>query len=246
MSAAKGIAASTPPAAEPKETGFDSAKTAEILSRYEPGPQASALATGDPPPSRFVKGLLAKDLPADAVVFLAYALPRREAVWWGLRCLRSIAPPEPAPEIAAALSAVDTWVNEPTDQNRRAAMPAGVQKHMNAPRFVAAQDHRLAAHARGEIIAGFGDLALVPDKQPGPREQFFQFLGEDAVIDKDFATDNAALGIDEAVGWMRRGNGHGCSFPVIGLDPRRKLGRCCDRRNVLPGFGGKMSKERWL
>ena len=102
MSAAKGIAASTPPAAEPKETGFDSAKTAEILSRYEPGPQASALATGDPPPSRFVKGLLAKDLPADAVVFLAYALPRREAVWWGLRCLRSIAPPEPAPEIAAA------------------------------------------------------------------------------------------------------------------------------------------------
>ena len=68
---------------------------------------------------------------------------------------------------------------------------------MNPARFVAAQDHRLGAHARREVIAGFRDLALVPDKQPGAREEFFEFLGEDAVIDKDFAADDAALGIDE-------------------------------------------------
>ena len=71
---------------------------------------------------------------------------------------------------------------------------------MDMPHFVAAQDHRTRSHARGKIIAGFGDLALVPDKQPGPREQFFQFLGENAVIDEDFAADDAALGIDEAIG----------------------------------------------
>ena len=87
-------------------------------------------------------------------------------------------------------------------------MPAGIEEYVNPPRFVAAQDHRLRAHARGEIIAGARDLAFVPDKQPGAREQFFEFLGEDAVIDKDFAADDAALGIDEAVSI-----GHGGPVP---------------------------------
>ena len=39
---------------------------------------------------------------------------------------------------------------------------------------VAAQDHRLLAHARDEEVAGVGDLAFVPDEQPG--------AGEDALL----------------------------------------------------------------
>jgi hypothetical protein len=31
------------------------------------------------------------------------------------------------------------------------------------------------------------------------------------------------------------GGGHGGSLPMIDLDPRQKLGRCCERRNLLPG-----------
>src|SRR4051812_26463872 len=76
-------------------------------------------------------------------------------------------------------------------------MPAGVQEYMDLVLLVAAQDYRLSTHARRKVITGLGDLALVPDKQPGPREQFFKFLGEDVVIDEDFAADDAALGIDE-------------------------------------------------
>jgi hypothetical protein len=134
MNGAKGIAAGAKEAAAAAGvSAFDSTATAEILSRYEPSPQASGLLSGDAPPSRFLKTLLSKELFEDAIVFLAYALPRREAVWWGLRCVQSITPPEPAPEIAAALSAVDTWIADPTDPNRRAAMPAAEKATYGTP-----------------------------------------------------------------------------------------------------------------
>ena len=51
----------------------------------------------------------------------------------------------------------------------------------------------------------------MPDKQPGPREELFLFVGEEPLIDEDFAADDAALGIDQtdrlgssAVPWALR------------------------------------------
>lgn len=96
----------------------------EILERYEPSDQAAALATDGTPPDRFLDRLIAEELVEDALSFLAYALPRREALWWGLRCVREITPPEPPPEIGAALASVDAWVGKPSDELRRAAMKA--------------------------------------------------------------------------------------------------------------------------
>ena len=57
-----------------------------------------------------------------------------------------------------------------------AAMPAGVQEHVHRAGLVAAQDHRLLAHARDEEVARLRDLAFVPDEQPGAGEQLLQFL----------------------------------------------------------------------
>lgn len=58
-------------------------------------------------------------LAEDAIRFLAAALPKREAVWWALGCVRS-AFPKPVPAAARALAATEVWVKEPSEANRRA------------------------------------------------------------------------------------------------------------------------------
>ena len=44
-----------------------------------------------------------------------------------------------------------------------AAMAAGIEEDVDPAGAVAAQDHRLLAHRRHEIVAGLGDLAFMPD-----------------------------------------------------------------------------------
>ncbi len=60
---------------------------------------------------------------------------------------------------------------------------------MDLARPVAAQDHRLLAHARDEIVARVRDLALMPDKQPHPGEEPLQLLLVDPLVDEDLAAD---------------------------------------------------------
>lgn len=109
----------------PSDLAKVEAETAsEILERYEPSEEAAALSTDGMSPRRFLDRLLAGELNEDAISFLAYGLPRREAVWWGLRCVREITPDEPEEKVAAAIAATDAWLADPTDEKRRAAMVA--------------------------------------------------------------------------------------------------------------------------
>ncbi len=62
-------------------------------------------------------------LAEDAIRFLAVALPKREAVGWGLACVR-VALPTPSPVAAKALAAVEAWVKEPSEAHRRACAGA--------------------------------------------------------------------------------------------------------------------------
>src|SRR5207244_3881387 len=69
---------------------------------------------------QFFEALAAQPaLTEDAIRFLAVALPKREAVSWALACVRA-AIPKPAPEAAKAAAAVEAWVKEPSEANRRA------------------------------------------------------------------------------------------------------------------------------
>ena len=54
----------------------------------------------------------------DAVRFIAHALPKREAVWWGWVCARRSAGEKPPPKIKAALDATEKWIAQPTEDNR--------------------------------------------------------------------------------------------------------------------------------
>jgi hypothetical protein len=94
---------------------------------------------------------------ADAELFLAHALPKREAVWWGCRCARRAAGPEPPAEAAAALAAAEAWAAAPGDVNRRKTYPAAEAAGFGHPAGCVA----LAVFLSGGSIAPPG-LAPVP------------------------------------------------------------------------------------
>lgn len=99
-------------------------KTVAISSVAALTEKAAALVRPDLHPRNYVALLMEQDLFADAVQFLAHALPKREAVWWGWVCARRAAGDSPAPAIKAALEATEKWIAQPTEEKRRAAMSA--------------------------------------------------------------------------------------------------------------------------
>jgi hypothetical protein len=71
-------------------------------------------------PLAFLRRLAQGPAPAEAIAFCAYVLPRREAVWWAAQSLRAMLPVGSAPD--EGLVAAETWVRDPRDETRRAAL----------------------------------------------------------------------------------------------------------------------------
>jgi hypothetical protein len=86
----------------------------------------STVAPTDDPAIVFLKNLSASGKFDDAVAFCAHLLPRREAVWWGCGSLRSFLHEIPQSR-TAALVAAETWVRNPTDENRLRALQIGTR-----------------------------------------------------------------------------------------------------------------------
>jgi len=84
----------------------------------------------DDSPIRFAHQLAGGPTPEDALSFCAYLLPRREAVWWSCQCVRALVPTLSEQEIHD-LNAAETWVREPDDTNRRAALELGTRGNRN-------------------------------------------------------------------------------------------------------------------
>ncbi len=127
----------------------------------ELGEQAKAMMRPDVPPESYVELLMGTQQFADAVRFLAHALPKREAVWWAWFCARRASGPEPPPEIRAALSATEKWIVQPNDENRREAMRAGELANFATPAGCA---------ALGAFLSG-GSLGP-PGTPPNPPGEF--------------------------------------------------------------------------
>lgn len=77
----------------------------------------------DQPPPQAFAALRQVDL-AQATRFLAQCLPRMEAVRWVAACLGAM-PPAEQPARLVAKKAVNRWLAEPSDTNRRIAYEAG-------------------------------------------------------------------------------------------------------------------------
>lgn len=77
----------------------------------------------DAPPAAAFDALRAVDL-HQAARFVAHCLPRMEALRWVAQCLNAM-PGVTAPKRLVARKAVNRWLAEPSDGNRRLAFDAG-------------------------------------------------------------------------------------------------------------------------
>jgi hypothetical protein len=134
--------------------------TESLAAVAELGDEAKALIKPEMHPLDFVAQLMDKQLYPDAVRFVAHALPKREAVWWGWMSARRAAGEKPPTPIKASLEATEKWIAQPSDENRRAAKAAAETAQMGT----AAGCAGLGAFFAGETL-GPADLPAVP---PGP------------------------------------------------------------------------------
>jgi hypothetical protein len=92
--------------------------------------QVASPPNDDIPPLDHARLLLASPRASEAIVFLTYLLPRREAVWWARQCVGALLGPRAED---AALRAAEAWVRAPEEENRRAAMAAGAAGDQASP-----------------------------------------------------------------------------------------------------------------
>src|SRR3984893_7309151 len=110
------------------------AKTAaEVCKHFQLGDEAKKLLGDGLTPAQFLDTLMDKQQFPDAVRFLAHALPKREDVWWACLCSRAVVGSNPPPKFAAALQAAEKWVGDPSEETRRAAMPAAEAAEFKTP-----------------------------------------------------------------------------------------------------------------
>ena len=115
-----------------------SVKTADVCQRFKLSEEAGKLFKPDLPARKFLDTLIAGQHQLDAVRFLAHALPKREAVWWACVCARQVSDGKEPPAFKAALAAAEKWAADPSEENRRAAMPAAEAAELATPAGCAA------------------------------------------------------------------------------------------------------------
>ena len=146
------------PGASNEELILVSAKSAaEICGRYELGPAAKKFLRDDATPRQFLGVLIEKEQYLDAVRFLSFALPKKEAVQWACLCARHILRVQATARESESLRAAERWVMDPSDDNRRAAMAAAEKEGLGSPAGCAA----LAAFLSGGSLAPTS-VATVP------------------------------------------------------------------------------------
>jgi hypothetical protein len=70
--------------------------------------------------------LVTPETGSEAVRFLAHTLPRREAVWWAARSVRTLLGQGAGPTDLRGVELAEGWVREPDEPARRAALEFGL------------------------------------------------------------------------------------------------------------------------
>jgi hypothetical protein len=114
----------------------------------------------DEPSLQFLEALVSRGEFDKAVGFCAFLLPRREAVWWGCRSVRTLVPDLAAAE-NEAIGVAEDWVHEPEEDRRAAALEVGRSGSSKSPSTVLA----LAAGWSGRSMSLGGEAIPVPPHQ---------------------------------------------------------------------------------
>jgi hypothetical protein len=108
----------------------------------------------DSVPLDHARALLSSPRPSEAVIFIAHLLPRREAIWWAIQCVRAMHGPSADDQ---AVRAAEAWVRGPEEDLRRAALAA------------ASAGDQKAATTWLAFAAGWSGGSVTPlDKDPMP------------------------------------------------------------------------------
>jgi hypothetical protein len=110
----------------------------------------------DDPSLQFLETLVSSGEFDKAVGFCAFLLPRREAVWWGCRAVRTLVP-NLAVEEDEAIRVAEDWVHEPEEDRRAAALEVGRSGSSKSPSTYLA----LAAGWSGRSMS-LGDGETIP------------------------------------------------------------------------------------
>lgn len=107
---------------------------ADVIARHcKLSDPAQALLARGQPADAYIALLQQNQLLADAIRFMAYRLPRREAVWWGALCLWEADRVKPSAPTMAALQAVVDWLRDPTEDTRRSTEAAAAAAGLEMP-----------------------------------------------------------------------------------------------------------------
>lgn len=114
----------------PKPEGLN-APASEIAALAELGEEAQGVLRPDVNSASFVKDLAKAGLFPDALKMLAHALGGRKCIAWSITCLEDLKTSTPKQEVAIA--AVQKWLAEPNDANRRAAHDSAEEAKIATP-----------------------------------------------------------------------------------------------------------------
>lgn len=99
--------------------------TRDVFATFPSAERDISAPPSDEPPLVFLEKLRRGETPEDAVSLLAYALGRREAVWWAAQSVRLLCRIAAGQE-DAPLQAAEAWVRDPDDLRRRDALRLGM------------------------------------------------------------------------------------------------------------------------
>jgi hypothetical protein len=104
----------------------------ELFDAFPTALEDIGAAPSDRPSLDYLRDLVSSPTPEDAITFCAYLLPRRAAVWWGHQCLSHL-PDLLTPQDHELLQVVEGWVREPEEDQRYAALDAGMAAPAKTP-----------------------------------------------------------------------------------------------------------------
>jgi hypothetical protein len=110
----------------------------DVAGKCDLDDEVLPLISGETTAREFVERLMEQSRFADGITFLAAALPKREAVWWGCQSCGGADSSTLPPDDRRAIEAAKQWVLDPSEDNRRSAEAAAkAGQLLTAPSCVA-------------------------------------------------------------------------------------------------------------
>lgn len=156
-------------------TRFSTAR--EVFLAFPSAQGDISAAPSDQPPLVFLEAVRRSGTPEDGISLLAYALGRREAVWWAAQSVRLLMRIAPGQEDAPLLAA-EAWVRDPDDRARREALRLGA----GAPPQLATAWVALAAGWSGGNIGPSAQAVVAATPELTPRAVRTAILGALATV----------------------------------------------------------------